>query len=104
MIRRPPRSTLFPTRRSSDLLLAPFDFPRGAATPTGSNSPPATPPEYVASVLSSRLRRPFRLPCTGDAATARLFLGESRASCRAALFSPQLPFSDGFTGAAPPST
>src|SRR5579875_1899970 len=31
MIRRPPRSTLFPTRRSSDLASAPFLFPAAAS-------------------------------------------------------------------------
>src|SRR2546422_3903175 len=70
MIRRPPRSTLFPTRRSSDLIMNPADAERlGIAegdrvrlrSAAGEATVPVTRSEEHTSELQSRLHLVCRL-------------------------------------------
>src|SRR2546422_8176173 len=65
MIRRPPRSTLFPTRRSSDLLWSPAAMSCMPARPTRravcSRPPAAIRSEEHTSELQSRLHLVCRL-------------------------------------------
>src|SRR3712207_6846209 len=57
MIRRPPRSTLFPTRRSSDLLGNVSSHPSARCTVTrlGQASPPPNKPHGAQCVRSTRV-------------------------------------------------
>src|SRR5256885_12572326 len=72
MIRRPPRSTLFPTRRSSDLSTLPagtFGTPTPPPRP-GTNSSPSPPPTHPgcrpvprSEEHTSELQSPCKLVC-----------------------------------------